>query len=92
MDKLIPLYSSHLIYKYNTCEFLNINFYPFQFKEFIGAYNKITQMCFKDCVHDFTTRKISNAEVCKTSIDYNTEHFKITLLNFNEDSRSTDIL
>ncbi|XP_061174595.1 mitochondrial import inner membrane translocase subunit Tim9-like [Saccostrea echinata] len=33
-----------------------------QFKEFIGAYNKITQMCFKDCIHDFTTRKISNAE------------------------------
>lgn len=39
-------------------------YFMHQFKEFIGAYNKITQMCFKDCVHDFTTRKISNAEVC----------------------------
>ena len=92
MDKLIPFNSSHLIYKNNTCEFLSINFYPFQFKEFIGAYNKITQMCFKDCVHDFTTRKISSAEVCKMSIDYNTEHFKITLFNLNEDSRPSDIL
>ncbi|KAL5009230.1 hypothetical protein ScPMuIL_014811 [Solemya velum] len=33
-----------------------------QFKEFLSSYNKLSQNCFMDCIHDFTTRKVSNKE------------------------------
>ncbi|KAL3874052.1 hypothetical protein ACJMK2_037116 [Sinanodonta woodiana] len=33
-----------------------------QFREFLSSYNKLTEMCFMDCINDFTSRKISNAE------------------------------
>ncbi|CAH1791727.1 unnamed protein product [Owenia fusiformis] len=39
-----------------------------QFKEFLSNYNKLTEHCFKDCVHDFTTRKIHDSEnSCSTN-------------------------
>jgi len=33
-----------------------------QFREFLSSYNKLSEMCFNDCVHDFTTRKILDKE------------------------------
>lgn len=35
----------------------------FQFREFLSSYNKLSEMCFTDCVHDMTTRKILDSEV-----------------------------
>ena len=37
-----------------------------QFKDFILNYNKISEMCFMDCVHDFTYREVSKREVSCT--------------------------
>ncbi|PIK62678.1 putative mitochondrial import inner membrane translocase subunit Tim9 [Apostichopus japonicus] len=34
-----------------------------QLKEFLGSYNRMTELCFTDCVNDFTARKPSDAEV-----------------------------
>ncbi|PVD25497.1 hypothetical protein C0Q70_13153 [Pomacea canaliculata] len=33
-----------------------------QFREFLTQYNRISEQCFADCVHDFTTRKILEPE------------------------------
>jgi len=33
-----------------------------QFKDFIMNYNKLSEMCFMDCVHDFTFREVSKKE------------------------------
>lgn len=33
-----------------------------QFQNFLQYYNKLTEMCFSDCIHDFTNRKISTNE------------------------------
>ncbi|XP_015758370.1 PREDICTED: mitochondrial import inner membrane translocase subunit Tim9-like [Acropora digitifera] len=33
-----------------------------QFQNFLQYYNKLTEMCFSDCIHDFTNRKISASE------------------------------
>lgn len=33
-----------------------------QFKEFLLSYNKLSEMCFTDCAHDFTTRKVLESE------------------------------
>lgn len=35
----------------------------FQFKEFLISYNKLTEMCFTDCISDFTSRDIKGKEV-----------------------------
>ena len=35
----------------------------FQFQNFLQYYNKLTELCFTDCIHDFTNRKISANEV-----------------------------
>lgn len=35
----------------------------FQFKEFLISYNKLTEMCFTDCISDFTSRAIKGKEV-----------------------------
>ncbi|XP_030766539.1 mitochondrial import inner membrane translocase subunit Tim9 [Sitophilus oryzae] len=32
------------------------------FKDFLISYNKLTEMCFIDCVTDFTSRNIKHAE------------------------------
>jgi hypothetical protein len=32
-------------------------------KEFLKQYNKITEICFNDCVHEFSTRKVLTNEV-----------------------------
>ncbi|KAH1022047.1 hypothetical protein HUJ04_011511 [Dendroctonus ponderosae] len=32
------------------------------FKDFLISYNKLTEMCFLDCVSDFTSRNIKQAE------------------------------
>ncbi|OWF51354.1 Mitochondrial import inner membrane translocase subunit Tim9 [Mizuhopecten yessoensis] len=31
-------------------------------KAFLSTYNKVTEHCFLDCVHDFSTRKVSQIE------------------------------
>ncbi|XP_064622736.1 mitochondrial import inner membrane translocase subunit Tim9-like [Lineus longissimus] len=33
-----------------------------QFREFLMSYNKLSEMCFADCVHDFTSRKVQEKE------------------------------
>ncbi|XP_014665960.1 PREDICTED: mitochondrial import inner membrane translocase subunit Tim9-like [Priapulus caudatus] len=33
-----------------------------QFREFLTSYNKLSEMCFMDCVHDFTVRKVHDRE------------------------------
>jgi len=33
-----------------------------QFREFLMQYNKLSEMCFNDCVWDFTTRAVKNQE------------------------------
>ncbi|GAB1601929.1 hypothetical protein Ahia01_000471500 [Argonauta hians] len=33
-----------------------------QFREFLYSYNKLSSMCFLDCVEDFTTRKVLDKE------------------------------
>lgn len=33
-----------------------------QFQNFLQYYNKLTELCFTDCIHDFTNRKISANE------------------------------
>lgn len=39
-----------------------------QFREFLQSYNKITEICFADCVNDFTSRKVSGKEnECSTN-------------------------
>ena len=32
------------------------------FKDFLANYNKLSEICFSDCVWDFTTRKVSRGE------------------------------
>ena len=27
------------------------------------SYNKVSEMCFTDCIHDFTSRKVAEGEV-----------------------------
>ncbi|CAH1261623.1 mitochondrial import inner membrane translocase subunit Tim9-like [Branchiostoma lanceolatum] len=33
-----------------------------QFRDFLQTYNRISENCFVDCVHDFTSRKILETE------------------------------
>ncbi|OQR77548.1 mitochondrial import inner membrane translocase subunit Tim9 isoform 1 [Tropilaelaps mercedesae] len=33
-----------------------------QFKDFLVNYNKLTEICFNDCVHDFTVRTVRDKE------------------------------
>ena len=32
------------------------------FKDFLSNYNKLSELCFSDCVWDFTNRKVSKGE------------------------------
>lgn len=32
------------------------------FKEFLANYNKLSELCFSDCIWDFTNRKVSKSE------------------------------
>lgn len=32
------------------------------FKDFMANYNKLSEICFADCVWDFTSRKVANSE------------------------------
>ena len=32
------------------------------FKDFLSQYNKLSELCFADCIWDFTGRKVSKAE------------------------------
>ena len=32
------------------------------FKEFLQSYNRLTQICFQQCVNDFTSRKVAKEE------------------------------
>lgn len=32
------------------------------FKDFMANFNKLSEICFADCVWDFTTRKVLNGE------------------------------
>lgn len=34
-----------------------------QLKEFLGSYNRMTELCFTDCVNEFTTRKPTDSEI-----------------------------
>lgn len=32
------------------------------FRDFLSNYNKLSEICFSDCIWDFTNRKVSNKE------------------------------
>ncbi|XP_014472982.1 PREDICTED: mitochondrial import inner membrane translocase subunit Tim9-like [Dinoponera quadriceps] len=32
------------------------------FRDFLSSYNKVSEICFIDCIHDFTTRDIGSKE------------------------------
>jgi len=32
------------------------------FKDFLANYNKLSELCFSDCIWDFTSRKVSKEE------------------------------
>ena len=32
------------------------------FKDFLSNYNKLSEVCFNDCIWDFTSRKVSRGE------------------------------
>ena len=48
----------------------------FQFYEFLAQYNRVSEMCFNHCVHDFTTRKVLDAEV-------RIRRYKVSEMGFN---------
>ena len=33
-----------------------------QFRDFLFNYNRVSEMCFMDCVHDFTSRQVRDKE------------------------------
>uniref|UniRef100_T1IPQ4 Mitochondrial import inner membrane translocase subunit n=1 Tax=Strigamia maritima TaxID=126957 RepID=T1IPQ4_STRMM len=33
-----------------------------QFKDFLMSYNKLSELCFNNCVHDFTVHHVRNKE------------------------------
>ncbi|KOB77759.1 Mitochondrial import inner membrane translocase subunit Tim9A [Operophtera brumata] len=37
------------------------------FKDFLVQYNKLSELCFNDCVHDFTSRTLRSSEEKCTS-------------------------
>lgn len=43
--------------------YLNLNLVLFQFSEFLQSYNKLSEICFSDCVNDFTSRDVKKSEV-----------------------------
>lgn len=51
--------------------FINNNVYrfSFQFSDFLQSYNKLSELCFVDCVNDFTSRTLKSSEVSVMSID-----------------------
>ena len=51
---------THVCIFRNDCTAL---FSFFQMKDFINTYNQVTESCFCDCVHDFTSRRITKQEV-----------------------------
>lgn len=54
--------------KLNICKLiskivtLNFLFFFCQFSEFLLSYNKLSELCFADCVNDFTSRDVKAAE------------------------------
>lgn len=40
----------------------NVLLFFFQFREFLSSYNKLSELCFVDCVWDFTTRTVKPQE------------------------------
>lgn len=61
------LYKSKIIYKHNLT-FIS------QFQEFLISYNKLSEICFNDCINDFTARSVKPDEVCSK---YNFQIFLI---------------
>lgn len=55
----LQCYSVTCYSHFNMC----LTCFLFQFKEFLGTYNKLTENCFMDCVKDFTTREVKAEEV-----------------------------
>lgn len=41
---------------------ISIVFYPFQFKDFLQLYNRLTELCFVHCADNFFTRQLSDDE------------------------------
>jgi len=56
--------------KDRLCQVMQCGFYLillyssiFQFSDFLMSYNKLSEMCFTDCVRDFTSRDVKDSEV-----------------------------
>ncbi|XP_060072054.1 mitochondrial import inner membrane translocase subunit Tim9-like [Ylistrum balloti] len=69
-------------------------------KSFLSTYNKVTEHCFLDCVHDFKTRKVSPLETSCASnclqmymkvsqrVDQRTMEFQTKYTNDAENTKS----
>lgn len=56
----------------------------FQFSDFLQSYNKLSEICFADCVNDFTSREVKTSEVsifvARTPISQHRHHRLIFVL------------
>jgi len=52
-DELFCTYT--MLYLNTICVFL-------QFRDFLTSYNKLSEICFVDCINDFTTREVRAKE------------------------------
>ncbi|EDV24004.1 uncharacterized protein TRIADDRAFT_26324, partial [Trichoplax adhaerens] len=56
------------------------------FRDFLASYNKLSESCFSDCVHDFSSRKISSLEI-GCALNCTEKYLKMTqriMLRFQE--------
>lgn len=42
--------------------FTNNFFFTFKFRDFLTSYNKLSEVCFIDCISDFTSRDLKTKE------------------------------
>lgn len=49
----------------------------FQFRDFLSSYNKVSEICFVDCIHDFTTRDVVSKEE-KCALNCMEKYLKMT--------------
>ena len=62
------IYPVTLLISIFTANADNICLIYLQFREFLSSYNRLSEMCFIDCVHDMTTRKVLDSEVMFSAV------------------------
>lgn len=64
---------------YNINIFKKLIISPFQYRDFLQLYNKLTELCFTQCVDNLFSRNLSNEEV-SNSLTYSV--FDLMILPF----------